>query len=321
MLVLLIAASIVAAPTLKVPDNPKAGKITTITVVDAPPGSVIVWRISPEPTDSVDRGQELLAVLAAGDYFVSASVISRDGEGLSRVDLRTAFTVGGGGGGGGGPGPGPGPGPAPKVDPMGARVRLTHGRAGCTASVIAPRRDDGRYWVVSAAHCVEGSGKAATGVLPDGTRLALTLVATDQRADLALYLTEKDVGQLPALTVAKAAAAKGVRVWHAGYGVDKPGNREEGTAISGPNPDGQCEYLISVSSGDSGGPIVHGETGEWLGAVCCTTRRGAVGRVWAGGPEALRRLLSSAGAKLAGNREEGWTPLPIPIRPESGRGF
>lgn len=182
--------------------------------------------------------------------------------------------------------PQPGPvQPGPTQNPIEAIGRIQFGSAGCTATVIAPPRADGQYDCLTAAHCVRDVGAEGKMTLRTGKSFRIRVVAMDRGADWCWLRTVDAPAGLPVARLAAAHAAEGTPVWHAGFGVDKPGNVEEGTATRGP-VGGQCEYYLSVSSGDSGGAIVNRATGEVLSPVCCTTRLSGKGRVFGACPEA-----------------------------------
>lgn len=191
--------------------------------------------------------------------------------------------------------------PRPQLDPLAAIGRIQFGSAGCTATIIGPQRDDGRWWVLTAAHCVSGVGQGGSMKLRDGRSFPLRVVAMDRRADCCWCLSQGEVADYPNARVALRTPASGARIWHAGFGVDRPGNREDGSVVSGPNGDGQIEMRISVSSGDSGGALVLDETGEVISCVCCTTAKGRVARVWGASPEAIARLKSQASEAEGGS--------------------
>lgn len=197
----------------------------------------------------------------------------------------------------------------PQADPMAARVKLRTAVGGCTGVVIGPVRSDGRYLVATAAHCVNRVGESATGLLPAGEQLALTVQAIDKRSDCAWMLTAAAPHPLPYARLAAAPAAPGRRVWVAGYGVHAPGVQRFGTVTAGPQPNGQCGYRIAVSPGDSGGPIVDDETGEVLGVVCCTASFGTDAQVYAAGPAALTALKPKTVVA-----SDPWEPVAMPIR-------
>lgn len=195
------------------------------------------------------------------------------------------------------------------ADPLGSRVKLLCGSSGCTGAVVGPRRTDGRYWVVTAAHCVSGVGQHCTGQLPDGRTLALVVSAVNRTADCCWMLTEQNDAALPHIRLASAAAPVGSRVWVAGYGTHAPGVQRWGAVVAAPNPAGQCAYTLAVSHGDSGGPIVHAESGELLGVVCCTSALGRDGRVYGAGPAAMAASRPTSVGLL-----QEWRPLAMPHR-------
>lgn len=203
--------------------------------------------------------------------------------------------------------PAPVPPPAPKVDTLAAIGRIQFGNSGCTATITGPRRDDGRYWVLTAAHCVNGVGQSGTMKLRDGRSLGLQVVAIDRRADCCWCVTSTNSVEYPVAFVADRSPSPGARIWHAGFGIDVPGNREDGTVSTGPNSDGQIEMRISVSSGDSGGGMALDSDGRIISCVCCTTIRGAVGRVWGASPESINALKPKA------TFADEWTPIEVPL--------
>lgn len=195
--------------------------------------------------------------------------------------------------------------PAPKADTLAAIGRIQFGNAGCTATVIAPRRPDGKWWVLTAAHCVDSIGQRGSMKFRNGQQCGLVVVSLNRKADCCWCLTDTNTVEYPFAYLAKASPAPGSRIWHAGYGVDVPGNREDGTVTTGPNSDGQIEMRLSVSSGDSGGGIALNENGEVISCVCCTTAKGQVARVWGASPEAIAAARSTAAF------DEEWIPIPI----------
>ena len=78
----------------------------------------------------------------------------------------------------------------PTPDPLGAIVRISSGNVGCSATVIGPRRPDGRYWVLSAAHCVNGAGQRWTMRFRDGRQTGAVVVNFNRAADWAWLVTD-----------------------------------------------------------------------------------------------------------------------------------
>ncbi len=197
------------------------------------------------------------------------------------------------------PGPPPAPPPAPKpANPEAAIVRIRFGNAGCTATIIGPRRTDGRWNVLSAAHCISGVGAKGQMTLKDGRAFALTVSKVDRTADISWLLTDAAPEGLPTATIAAEAPAVGTKIWHMGYGVDRPGNRESGTINSAIDSHGQIKMRLSVSSGDSGGGIFREDNGELVACVCCTAGMARVADVWGGAGITATKILNGTNADL-----------------------
>jgi hypothetical protein len=179
--------------------------------------------------------------------------------------------------------------PSVPVDPVASVHRVSFGNAGCTGTVVLPRRVDGRWLVLSAGHCVSGVGQKGQLCLPDGC-LGLSVVSVDRVSDCSWSVTDSSELALVGVRLAASSAAVGARVWHCGFGVDRPGSREDGVVEAGPDGKGQCRYRLSVSSGDSGAGIFSSLSGELLSPVCCTERKGSVASVWGASPESCSRV-------------------------------
>lgn len=203
----------------------------------------------------------------------------------------------------------PGPGiPSPVPDPPNAIVRLSFQGVGCSATVIGPKRQDGRWYVMSAAHCVKDVGQHGTIRFLSGKTTGVQVIAFDRKADVSWMVTESNSEEYPYALLAKTAPTVGTKIWHAGYGVDKPGNREDGEVLALPDTNGQIRFRLSVSSGDSGGGILLNSLGEVVSCVCCTASRGHVADTWGVGPDAALR------AKPTVMVLDDWTPIDVPIR-------
>lgn len=194
----------------------------------------------------------------------------------------------------------------PQPDPLAAIVRISRTGVGCTATIIGPRRADGRYWALSAAHCTQALGERWTARFRDGRTTGLTTVHRNGTSDFAWMLTDVDTGIFPYAFLADADPRQGEGVWHAGYGVDRPGSREDGTVVASADTDGQIRYRLSVSSGDSGGGIILDSSGRVLSPVCCTTRPGALADVYGASPVACKR------GQIISTSLDEWVPFPIP---------
>lgn len=196
----------------------------------------------------------------------------------------------------------------PKSQPEKAICRLSFPGVGCTATIIGPRRVDGRWWVLTASHCVKGVGQHGTIRLLDGRSTGVVVASLDRTSDCCWMYTETNSESYPFALMAPASPGQGTPVWHAGYGVDRPGNREDGQVAAGPDQNGQLRFRLSVSSGDSGGGIVTNKSGEVVSCVCCTTARGRSADVWGASPEAIHRALPTSMVL------DDWQPIEVPLR-------
>jgi hypothetical protein len=207
------------------------------------------------------------------------------------------------------PKPEPKPPEGGKFDPVNALGRIRFGNAGCTATVIGPRRPDGRWDVLTAAHCVSGVGARGTMTLKDGRSLGLRVVAHHRTPDVAWCVTDDVIADLPYALIAPKNPEPGTAIWHMGYGVDKPGNREDGTVAQAENGQGQLRMILSVSSGDSGGGIFRADTNELVSVVCCTSGMAQKVSMWGASTDVIRRTRPTTA-----DAEEVWMPHPIPLR-------
>lgn len=171
--------------------------------------------------------------------------------------------------------------PTKKADPVKATVKLRIGNAGCTATVIGPRRLDGYWDALTAAHCLPSGSKSGRVELKDGRKFPVKIGDKNTAADL-LWLMVETKEELDFALLAANAPSIGTSVWHNGYGFDRPGNVEHGTVTGDPSSQGQIRFTLNVSSGDSGGGIFRTDTGELVAAVCCTTRIAGTGSVFGG---------------------------------------
>jgi hypothetical protein len=266
----------------------------------------LLWRVY--PSTGVQRATNPRGVFEfaapPGTYEVELlAITAAPGGDLVIDEARQTITIGPAT-----PEPKPIPPPEIKPNPTQALGKIRFGNAGCTATVIGPRRPDGKWDILTAAHCVSGEGQRGTLTLKDGRTLAIKVVAHHKTPDLAWCVTEEVIAEMPFAFLAEKNPEVGTAIWHMGYGVDKPGNREDGSITAAENGDGQLRMSLSVSSGDSGGGIFRTDTNELVSVVCCTSGMGQKVSMWGGSAEAARRTRPKNT-----DAEETWTPLPIPI--------
>jgi len=266
--------------------------------VDAKAG--ILWRVHPALGVQKATSPRGILEFAAppGVYEVELLAISQD-DGIIRVDeARSRVTIASVA-----PMP-PMPMPPPdspggRLDPPKALGRIRFGNAGCTATIIGPRRSDGRWDVLTASHCMNGVGSRGTFVLQDGRSLNVRVQVHQRKADIAWLVTEDAHTQLPYANLSTSNPPVGTAVWHAGYGVDQPGNREDGQVSAIENSDGQLRFTLSVSSGDSGGGIFRADTNEVVSTVCCTSGLARKVSMWGGSAERAKQLRPTGAEELA----------------------
>lgn len=232
--------------------------------------AAMIWRVSPK--EGVSKATNPRGVLEftgpPGTYDVDLLVITSDANGLDVAEAHVRVTIGKAT-------PKPQPPPQSKADPAAATGRIQFGNAGCTATVMWPRRPDGKWDVLTAAHCTAaGIGSKGRMSLKDGRVIGVTVVTRDTTSDICWLVTDESIDTIAYAELLDEVAAVGTRVWHNGYGVDRPGNREDGIVI-GATADNQLRMTLNVSSGDSGGGIFRESDGKLVACVCCTTNKGA----------------------------------------------
>lgn len=197
----------------------------------------------------------------------------------------------------------------PKFDPINAVCRIQFGNAGCSATVIGIPLPDGRRQLLTAAHCLRGQPTEGVAYFRDGRSVRIRQQGHWDGPDVGWLITDLPQPDLPYTLLSEVNPVAGQKVYHCGFGVDVPGNREDGTVVQPDNGQGQTQYRISVSSGDSGGGIAFDSNGHVLSPVCCTTAKGRVADVWGATVAECKRLRP--GPVLT---DDGWTPIEIPIR-------
>lgn len=187
----------------------------------------------------------------------------------------------------------PDPGAPPVVDVSHALMQIRMSSSMCTATVMGPMLDSGHYEALTAAHCLS-LGERCAGKLSDGRTTGWTCVAIDKRADIAWLKSDlPNIGRIATARLATAVPVSRVAIWHKGFGIDRPGNKETGEFIGGPDGNQQLRYFISVSPGDSGGGMFRTDTSEVLSPVCCTMALAKPAYVWGGSPVRAWQLRPS----------------------------
>lgn len=196
----------------------------------------------------------------------------------------------------------------PNPQPLAAIGQIQFGHAGCSATIIWPRRPDGSWDILTANHCIDGQPRNGVMILRDGRRFEIKAIVGDKKSDHYWLQTVSTTLDLPYAILSERLPEPGEQVWHAGFGIDNPGNRESGQCLQGDTGTGQSKYRLSVSSGDSGGGIALTASGRVLSPVCCTTRRGGVGDVWG-----ATCLSCAADRPAPAVVSVTWTPIEVPL--------
>lgn len=275
-------ATVPAALKIEGPAKSEPYKLIELTATGSPDNAALIWDVSPEDTASVRElpGGSLVMTGPPGVYKVKLrSIESVDGKTVV-LSARHTVTIGNA----------LPPGDM-KPDPEQATARIQFGTSGCTATVMWPRRADGAWDLLTASHCTGGVGSRGTVTLKDGRKLAVITTVRNTDCDLSWLRTESTKEEkMPYALLAERDPEVGVKVWHCGYGVDKPGNVERGQ-VDGPlSPDGQLRFVLSVSPGDSGGGIFREDNGHLVSSVCCTTAFARHVVMFGGGASRARAL-------------------------------
>jgi hypothetical protein len=309
-ILLFVAASVGAAdPTSPVritgETKYKPHSLVRLRAEGVDPKAAILWRV--HPAKDVQRATTPRGALEfaahPGTYEIELLVIRQTDDGLVVEESQVTVIIEGCGQ----VPPAPEPKTPGKANAEQAIGKLRFGNAGCTATVIGPKRSDGKWDILTAAHCTGGPGSRGTFALKDGRTLAVKVAARNTEADLTWLVTDAAVDDLPFANLAAKNPTVGTEVWHMGYGIDKPGNRETGKTTGAETSDGQLPMELSVSSGDSGGGIFRADTNELVAVVCCTTERGRKVLMFGGSAERAARM------RPAKTDTDAWEPLAIPV--------
>lgn len=204
--------------------------------------------------------------------------------------------------------------PAPTTDPLQAIGKLVMAGGHCSGTVITPPDDQGQQLILSAAHCVKSVGESCQYFTRAGQMLNCRVKSIARTPDICILETDPLRAPLPYLLLAESSPPVGAAVMHAGFGVHIPGNVEKGRVLQSDTGNGQVMYELSVSPGDSGGGICLDGRGRVISPVCCTTRIAAVGQVFGGRPEEVRRMMLQPALYL--DTEPVKMPNPPRVMPE-----
>jgi hypothetical protein len=256
-------------------------------------GAAVRWRVSPRAgVDRATTKPEVLEFAAPpGTYEVELLVIRQTPAGLDLQEQYERVTIGEPKTQPPPPAPNPGNG---KLDPVQALGRIQFGGSSCTATVIGPRRPDGRWDVLTASHCVSGVGARGTLFTKDGKALAVRVAVHQTRPDLAWLVTADMIENLAYAELAAELPPVGTKMFHQGFGIDVPGNREDGTVLTSEDGNGQTKFRLSVSPGDSGGGMLRSDNLEVISTVCCTSRLAGTGDVWGASVRSIRAARPGA---------------------------
>lgn len=246
----------------------KEHRLVQLKATGYDPGSAFDWSIDKDGlVDVIEKGDELYFAGPPGEYVVTCSALKIVGMGIVKTKCRVRVTIEAAG-----PKP-PDKGKAPPVGKMSkeeaerALVYINFGSSGCTATVIGPKRADGRWNIFTANHCLGSGLKKGRAKLQDGRVVNVSVVWADYASDGAWLVTDSAVDDMPFAYLSKDAPPPGTAVWQAGYGVNTKRQTRTGEIRSGPRKDGKLTMKLAVSSGDSGGGIFRADTNEVVASV------------------------------------------------------
>lgn len=261
----------------------KAHQLVKLKATGYTPPVAFDWSVDKEgQCDMAEVGENLYMAAPPGEYVVTLTTLKVNGAVIQKEKTRVRVTI-----------QPCCPTPPPTAPPTSPRsqtkeeaeralCRLRVGSSGCTATVIGPRRKDGKWDILTAAHCWPAAQTQGTVTMQDGRTIRVRRVEIDRAADLCWMVTDDVIESLPHAWLSQQLPPKDTPIWHAGYGIDRPRNTERGTFLGGPDRNNQVSMRLSVSSGDSGGGIFRSDTNEVISSVCCTMSRGSTAPVWGG---------------------------------------
>jgi len=319
---LMFAAQASAQVKISGPLEYEPHKLARLKAEGVPTRSLLTWSVEPKasveyPGLLADDALEFTA--DPGVYTVTLTADWRTPQGIKTETVSVKVTLKGCAE--QAPAPRPDPNTPPAVtdaQAIAAIARINFDGAGCTAAAVWPRRADGRWDVYTAAHCLGRVGQKGRMALKSGQILPVTVTVLDRGSDAAWLVTDESIPDLPFLVLDNKAPAAGTKIWHAGFGWEQPGNKEFGEIVTPLMTDGKCSFNISLSQGDSGGPIMRADTNAIIASACCTTRIANKALAFGGSCVTASKLRP----KLASNVQEDpntWQPARMNLVDEKGR--
>jgi hypothetical protein len=194
-LALAVASFAFAAPKIAGKNKYAPHELVKLKAEGVGPKDALLWRISPSKgTWRATTARDLCEFSAIPGTFDVLLIVISQADGAFEVNESTITVEVEGCGGGLPPAPVPPGGDKPKPpadpkdgkeDPSAAIGRVRFGSAGCTAAAIHPRRPDGRWDVLCAAHCVTQVGQRGTMTLKDGRVIGVRVAAMNKSSDCA----------------------------------------------------------------------------------------------------------------------------------------
>jgi hypothetical protein len=283
----------------------KPHQIAKLWPANVPEGAATLWEWDEEKASGETCGANLFLTAPPGSHKVKLLALTLSKDGKLTVQVARAVVVV----------EGATP-PSPAPPKTGARTedeakaaigRISFGNSGCTATVIHPRRPDGRWDILTAAHCTGGvgsKGKFEVG----GFSYAVTVTVRETSSDISWLVTDTPQEDLPSAILSKELPPTGTPIWHRSFGVDRPGNKEEGRVLSQRPRANMVGMSLKFSSGDSGGGNFRTDTNEVI-----ATTFGIIGGVPCGGSCVRAWQLRPGGMtlpeELTDETSEGARPL------------
>lgn len=126
-----------------------------------------------------------------------------------------------------------------------------NGSGNCSITVIGPRASDGYYYALFSRHCCRSRTTGFSVTVAHLKDHPAEIYARWADADIALIRFKSDQ-DVPHALLSSSPPQKGDKVWHKGYGVNRPGNIESGKVLSVGSVSNAMSHTVLLSGGDSG---------------------------------------------------------------------